>query len=341
MKQKILITGSSGFIGKKLVALLQKKHNLFLIDKNYASVNKSKFFKINLLDIDKLENFFKKNEINTIIHLASEIFDDDNNVYNFNLKTSQNLISMAEKYKIKNFIFTSTFSIYEKNYTKFIKENEIPSAKNFYGKSKFAIEKRLKKSKISNFTILRVPVVVGKSRSHRMGILFELIRNNLPLLLIDNGKHKIHFISVEELVIIIEKCLKLKKRNLFNVGAKYINTFRENIEYILKKSKSNSKILSINNYIGSYLLNVLIFFNLVDINFYHKVLLTKNIVLNTDKVNKKLKLKFKNSTKEILLDSYNYYYKNLNKINTIETGSDKKPSMKIFYIFKFFSFLFK
>ena len=141
MKQKILITGSSGFIGKKLVALLQKKHNLFLIDKNYASVNKSKFFKINLLDIDKLENFFKKNEINTIIHLASEIFDDDNNVYNFNLKTSQNLISMAEKYKIKNFIFTSTFSIYEKNYTKSIKENEIPSAKNFYGKSKFAIEK--------------------------------------------------------------------------------------------------------------------------------------------------------------------------------------------------------
>ena len=341
MKQKILITGSSGFIGKKLVTLLQKKHNLFLIDKDYTFINKSKFFKINLLDIEKLENFFKKNKIDIIIHLASEIFDNDKNVYNFNLTTSKNLIHMAEKYNIKNFIFTSTFSIYEKNYKKTINENEILSAKNFYGKSKYTIEQKLKKSKIKNFTILRVPIVVGKSRSHRMGILFELIKNNLPLILINNGNHKIHFISVEELVIIIEKCLKLKQRNLFNVGAKYINTFRENIEYILKKTKSNSKIISVNYYIGSFLLNTLIFFKLIDINFYHKALLTKNIVLNTDKVNKKLKLKFKNSTKEILLDTYNYYNKNLNKINNIKSGSDKKPRLKIFYIFKFFSFLFK
>jgi UDP-glucose 4-epimerase len=340
MKQKILITGSSGFVGKKLVALLKKKYDLFLIDKNYTSKNKSKFFKINLLNIEKLDNFFKKNKIDIIIHLASEIFDDDNNVYKFNLNTSKNLISMAERYKIKNFIFTSTFSIYEKNYNKPIKEKERPSAKNLYGKSKYEIEKILEKSNINNFTILRIPVVVGKSRSHRMGILFELIRNNLPLILIDNGKHKIHFISVEELVIIIEKCLKLKKRNLFNVGAKYINTFRENIDHILKKSKSKSKIISINYYLGSFLLNSLIFFKLVDINFYHKALLTQNIVLNTDKANKKFKLKFKKSTKEILFESFNYYNRNLGKINNIKSGSDKKPRLKVLNIFKIFSFLF-
>ena len=33
MKSKILITGSEGFIGKKLVKKLNKKYNLFLIDK--------------------------------------------------------------------------------------------------------------------------------------------------------------------------------------------------------------------------------------------------------------------------------------------------------------------
>ena len=38
---------------------------------------------------------------------------------------------MAEKYKINNLIFTSTFPIYEKNYNKPIKENEPPSAKIF------------------------------------------------------------------------------------------------------------------------------------------------------------------------------------------------------------------
>ena len=106
MKPKILITGSSGFIGKKLVQLLQNRYKLFLIDKDYLPTNKSKFFKINLLNIKNLENFFKKNKIDTIIHLASEIFDDDKNVYNYNLTTSKNLIFMAEKFKIKKFHFS-------------------------------------------------------------------------------------------------------------------------------------------------------------------------------------------------------------------------------------------
>ena len=150
MKPKILITGSSGFIGKKLVQLLQNRYKLFLIDKDYLPTNKSKFFKINLLNIKNLEIFFKKKKIDTIIHLASEIFDDDKNVYNYNLTTSKNLIFMAEKFKIKNFIFPSTFSIYEKNYQNKIKENEKPSAKNFYGKSKYKIEQVLKRAKIRN-----------------------------------------------------------------------------------------------------------------------------------------------------------------------------------------------
>ena len=340
-KPKILITGSSGFIGKQLVKKLYKKNNLFLLDKKKFSKKNTKFFKINLLNEISLEDFFKKNKIDIIIHLASEIFDDDKNVYHYNTKTSQNLITMAKKYRVNNFIFTSTFSIYEKNYDLPIKENQEPSAKNFYGKSKYQVEKILKKSKIKNFTILRIPVVVGKARSHRMGILFELIRNNFPLILINNGKHKIHFISVEELVEIIEKCLKLKNKNLLNVGTKYTNTFRENIEYLVEKSKSNSRIININYYLGSLLLNILIFLKLVDINFYHKALLTQNMVLNTNKTDKKLKLKFGKSSKEILLESYNYYIKNLNKISNIRSGSDKKPKLKIFNLLRLFSFIFK
>ena len=340
-KPKILITGSSGFIGKQLVKKLYKKNNLFLLDKKKFPKKNTKFFEINLLNEISLEDFFKKNKIDIIIHLASEIFDDDKNVYHYNTKTSQNLITMAKKYRVNNFIFTSTFSIYEKNYDLPIKENQEPSAKNFYGKSKYQVEKILKKSKIKNFTILRIPVVVGKARSHRMGILFELIRNNFPLILINNGKHKIHFISVEELVEIIEKCLKLKNKNLLNVGTKYTNTFRENIEYLVEKSKSNSRIININYYLGSLLLNILIFLKLVDINFYHKALLTQNMVLNTNKSDKKLKLKSEKSSKEILLESYNYYIKNLRKISNIKSGSDKKPKLKIFNLLRLFSFIFK
>ena len=72
--------------------------------------------------------------------------------------------------------FTSTFSIYEKNYDKLIKESEKPSTLNRYGVSKFDIEKKLKLLHNINVTIFRVPIVIGRTRSHRIGILFELIK---------------------------------------------------------------------------------------------------------------------------------------------------------------------
>ena len=340
MKSKILITGSQGFIGKILVNEFKNSNKLILIDKKKNSSKQKNFYKINLLNLDNLEEIFRKNKIETIIHLASEIFDDDKNVYHLNVSTSKNLILMAKKYKIKNFIFTSTFSIFEKNYSKPILENETPSAKNAYGKSKYKVETILKKSKLKNYTILRVPIVVGKSRSHRMGILFEMIRNNFPLFLIGDGNNKIQFIQVDDLCLIIKKCLSLKKSNTFNVGTKKSFTFKENLSYIIEKSKSNSKIFNVNYYFGNLALNILIFFNLIDLNFYHKALLTENIVLNTKKIFDKLRLDSNKSSKDILLENYNYYVKNLKKINNIKSGSDKKPSLKIFNIFKIFSKFF-
>ncbi len=337
MKSKILITGSQGFIGKILVNEFKNINKLILIDKKKNLSKQKNFYQINLLKLDNLEKIFKKQKISAIIHLASEIFDDDKNVYDFNVTTSRNLILMAEKYKIKNFIFTSTFSIYEKNYIKPILEKENPSAKNLYGKSKYQVETILKESKLKNYTILRVPIVVGKSRSHRMGILFEMIRNNFPLFLIGDGNNKIQFIQVDDLCLIIKKCLGLKKTNIFNVGTKKSFTFKENLSYIIKKSKSKSKIFNVNYYFGNLALNILIFFNLIDLNYYHKVLLTKNIVLNTKKIFNILKLDLNKSSRDILLENYEYYVKNLKNINKINSGSDKKPNLKIFNFFKIFS----
>ena len=337
MKSKILITGSQGFIGKILVNRLKNNNQLILIDKKKNLSNQKNFHQINLHNLNDLEKIFKKNDINTIIHLASEIFDDDKNVYNYNVTTSKNLILMGEKYKIKNFIFTSTFSIYEKNYIKPISENETPSAKNLYGKSKYQVERIMKKSNLKRYIILRVPIVVGKSRSHRMGILFEMIRNNFPLFLIGNGNNRIQFIQVDDLCTIIKKCLSFKKSEIFNVGTKKSFTFKENLSYIIKNSKSKSKIFNLNYYLGNFALNLLIIFKLVDINYYHKVLLTKNIVLNTKKIFKTMKLNMNRSSRDILLENYNYYVKNIEKISKIKSGSDKKPSLKILNIFRLIS----
>lgn len=332
MSLNILITGSSGFIGKILSKKLSKKYKTYLIDKKKI-FNKKNFYQIDLKDKAKLNNFFLNNKIDIIIHLASEIFDDnENKIYENNTVCAANLIELAKKFKIKQIIFTSTFSIYEKNYNKLIKESEKPSTRNKYGLSKFTIEKKLRLLSNINVTIFRVPIVIGQSRSHRIGILFELIRKGLPIFLIDNGNNKIQFVSVDELNSAIEKSIGLKGFDIFNIGCSMSYSFRENLEYIIKKTNSKSKFFSFNKYFGLFVLNFLIFFRLIDINFYHKSLLTKNILLNVSKIKKKINIDSKLSSKELFYSTYNYYVRNLNQTKKIKSGSDKRPSMRIFHL---------
>ena len=336
MNSRILITGSSGFIGKILTKKLSKKYKIFLIDKTKQSIKKN-FYHINLKNKKKLNEFFNNNKVDTIIHLASEIFDDnENTIYENNTICAANIIDLAKKFKIKQIIFTSTFSIYEKNYEKLIKESEKPSTINKYGLSKFNIEKKLKLLHNINVTIFRVPIVIGQSRSHRIGILFELIRKGLPIFLIDNGNNKIQFVSVDELNDAIEKTIGLKGFNIFNIGCSRSYSFRENLEFIVKKTKSKSKFFSLNKYFGLFVLNFLIFFRLIDINFYHKSLLTKNILLDVSKIKKIINIDSKISSRELFYSTYKYYVQNLKYTKNIKSGSDKKPSMRIFNLLNFF-----
>ena len=336
MNSKIVITGSSGFIGKILSKKLENKYKTFLIDKTKIFKKQKNFYQIDLRNRLKLNKFFNTNKIDTIIHLASDIFDsNEDTIYKNNISCASNIIYLAKKYKIKNLIFTSTFSIYEKNYKRLIDESQKPSTKNKYGLSKFKIETKLKSLKNTNVTIFRVPIVIGQSRSHRIGILFELIRKNLPIFLIGDGTNKIQFVSVDELNVAIEKSIQLKGFHIFNIGCSESYSFKENLEYIIKKTNSKSKFYFLNKRLGLFILDFLIFFKLIDINSYHKSLLTKNILLNVSKIKSKLNISSKFSSRDLFYNSYKYYVKNLKNIKKIKSGSDKMPSMRIFHLLNF------
>ena len=105
-KKNLLITGSSGFIGKILAKRFSKKYKTYLIDKKEKGKEKN-FYHINLKDKKKLNEFFRNNKVDTIIHLASEIFDDnENTIYENNIVCAANIIALAKKFKIKQIIFT-------------------------------------------------------------------------------------------------------------------------------------------------------------------------------------------------------------------------------------------
>ena len=121
MNKKILITGSSGFLGEEIVNFFSKKNNIYALDKEnpiifHGNTNNITSFVCDIRNKDKLSKIFKENSIDIIIHCAAEILDekDTNEVWKTNYHGTKNLLDLAEHYKVSKFVFTLLFQFLKK-----------------------------------------------------------------------------------------------------------------------------------------------------------------------------------------------------------------------------------
>ena len=153
MKKKILILGSSGFIGKRLSLKLKKKFIIF------NSINKKNSF-------EKIKKFLIKNKIKYIINLVN------NNRQKIKIiKYNTNLLNIIKNCDIK-IIFFSTSLIY--GFTnKPLDERAKIKPFNNYTRNKSSIERLYKNSKM-NYKIIRLSNVY-EDEFKKKGIFKNLI----------------------------------------------------------------------------------------------------------------------------------------------------------------------
>ena len=128
-----LVTGGAGFIGSHLCeALLNKGTNVVCVDdfndyyspkfKNdnirFCLKNKNfRLYKADIANTKNLEPVFKKNKIEKIVHLAARAGVRASIQHpllygNVNVLGTLNMLILSTQYKIKNFIFGSSSSVY-------------------------------------------------------------------------------------------------------------------------------------------------------------------------------------------------------------------------------------
>ena len=334
-KDKILITGAAGFLGQLSIDYFSKDHELILIDKKV--ILHKNFFKIDITNYHELNELIKEKKPKIILHYASEIFDNynKNEINKNNINGTFNLINSAYENDVKQIIFTSTFSIYEKDYPNLISESEPMSCNNLYGISKAETERILLSSeKKLNVVIFRCPVIVDKTRAHRMGILFEFIRDGNTLWIVGDGKNKIQFLSAFDLFKVTKQSFNLTGKKIYNIGTDKVVNLKDTFQYLIDKTNSRSKIRFFNKIIGIFILKLLSKFNLIDFTDYHNKLLVSNIVMDISKIKKELNFSPDKSSAELLHEAYVYY---INSTKENKTGSAKKPRLGFFKLIKFFT----
>jgi nucleoside-diphosphate-sugar epimerase len=337
MIYNILITGANGFCGKMSKNFLYNKNfRLFLTDKNINNKT-DKIDKLDILIYKDLDRYIKKNSINVIIHLASEIFDQKEKfIWSNNIICAHNIAKASiNNNSVKQIIFTSTFSLFEQNYKNKITEIMPATAKNIYGRSKAECERIfLSLPKKIDVTIFRCPIIIDKTRAHRIAIFFEFIKDNKTLWIVGGGNNKLHFLGIEDFYQFIYRSVGKKAKNVYNIGCDKVYSLKELFYKMIKKNRSKSKVKYLPKNITLIVLWLLSKMRLIDFTSYHNTLLVSNIVLDISKAKKELNYIPKYDSFKIFNDAY-LYYKN-NKDNYLR-GSSQKPKMKILKLIKFFS----
>ena len=243
---KILITGSSGFIGFHLSKLLLENGNtIHGIDSmnNYYDVSLKKarlkillkykkfsFSKIDLENNQKIENIFKKFKPKVVIHLAAQAgvrysIDKPRVYLKSNIDGTFNVIESSHKVRVNHLIMASSSSVYGANKKIPFKEiDKTETQLSIYASTKKANESMAHSySNIWNIpiTMLRFFTVYGPWGRPDMA-LFKFtkgILENKKIDIYNNGKMYRDFTYIDDIVnginLLIKKSPAIKQKNKY------------------------------------------------------------------------------------------------------------------------------
>jgi UDP-glucose 4-epimerase len=248
----ILITGSSGFIGRELIKkLLRKKVYLYLlINKKKIEIKskKIKYIYCSLLNSKKLKKKLHTLNITDIIHCAwSGVFSRSRNSFkqNTNLKMTNSILNAIKIKKINCFITLGSQAEYGSKLNK-IYENSRPNPKTEYGKVKIKILKKIKnfcKKNNIRFIWLRIFAGYGPNNNNNWIIpstIIKIIANQRTKF--TSGNQIYNFIYVTDIASAIIKSLYNKNADgIFNLGYQKSYTIKYVVKLIFRLLKIKKK----------------------------------------------------------------------------------------------------
>jgi dTDP-4-dehydrorhamnose reductase len=179
-KKKILITGSNGLLGQKLVELLVSKAHIETVatakGENRLPLNAGyRYIEMDITDPEAVDQVLGTELPNVLIHTAAMTNVDQceaekDACWKLNVTATETLVTACAKYQIflehvsTDFVFDGTSGPY--------REEDVPNPVSFYGWSKYAAEKIVISSDIE-WAIARTVLVYG--------IAHDMSRSNIIL----------------------------------------------------------------------------------------------------------------------------------------------------------------
>ena len=245
---KILISGSTGYVGSRLSEYLEREHEVFRGTRNNIQLKNE--VRLDVTNKDEVENFNER--IDAVIHLAAlnnqESKKDLDYSHKVNVEGTETVFNLAKRNGAKKFIYFSTAHVYGRNLKDVVDEQTKLLPINQYGITHKLAEDLLisanKKNSIE-LVIMRLSNIVGKPQAVDSNdwslVVSDFCRQaieNKSIKINSSGNQKRDFLSIEVLLLLINKILNFNfkyKTNIYNLGGNCVLSIREIAEIIQKK----------------------------------------------------------------------------------------------------------
>ena len=200
---KILLTGSSGFVGSYFVKKYKDKYNI-------------KIFSFLSDAIDTLSC----NDVDAVFHLSALVHQmggaSAKEYERVNVAQTLELAKKAKESGVKHFVFMSTVKVYGEETDAKYTENSDCNPEDDYGKSKLKAEIELQKLENENFkvSIVRTPIVYGFGVKANIKSLINLV-NKVPILPFGNIQNKRSMVYIGNLCHLLDEIIIQEKSGVF------------------------------------------------------------------------------------------------------------------------------
>jgi nucleoside-diphosphate-sugar epimerase len=196
---RILVSGSTGFIGRNLFQYLEA-HNLKAEELNLRhSLSK---------------DLFSNAKNGSVVHLAGKAHDlkktaSPDGYFTVNFGLTKDLFDLFLSSEATKFIYVSSVKAVADKVTGILKEDDVPHPSTYYGKSKLMAEEYLLSQNLpygKSCFILRLCMVHGPGNKGNLNILHKIISKGIPYPLA-SFENKRSFLSIENLCFVIYELL--------------------------------------------------------------------------------------------------------------------------------------
>ncbi|MCK6158659.1 NAD-dependent epimerase/dehydratase family protein [Moraxella osloensis] len=233
---KIIITGTTGFVGKNLTQYL---------------INKSdKIIPLSLRSGDYQLN----NTADAIIHLAGKAHDtkntsEESDYYQINTELTKVLFDKFLQSDIKDFIFFSSVKAAADTVEGVLTEDTEPNPQTAYGKSKLQAEEYLLSKVLpagKRLIIIRPCMIHGKGNKGNLNLLYKVVRLGIPWILASYDNQR-SFINIDNLNFIIYSILHDPKvaSGVYNIADDVAISTNELISIIAKAGDKKPKLIRV------------------------------------------------------------------------------------------------